>query len=325
MMKISFAEALNQALREEMRLDDRVFVIGEDVGQMGGLFKVTAGLVEEFGAGRVIDMPISEAAIAGAGVGAALVGGRPVVEFQFLDFITLGMDQIVNHAAKLRYMTAGAVSVPVVLRAPVGAGVGLGAQHSQSLEAWFVHVPGIRVVMPSSPADAKGLLKGAIRDENPVLFLEHRLLYSQTGAVDEDDHVIPLGSADIKRVGKDLTVVATGRTVSLALKAADRLQREGIDTEIIDPRTLKPFDKVTILNSVKKTNRLVVVSDGWRTCGYAAEIIAVVEEECFFDLDVPIQRVCGKDAPMPVAPTLQKEIMVSEDEVFETCRRAGRM
>lgn len=325
MMKISFAEALNQALREEMRLDDRVFVIGEDVGQMGGLFKVTAGLVEEFGAGRVIDMPISEAAIAGVGVGAALVGGRPVVEFQFLDFITLGMDQIVNHAAKLRYMTAGAVSVPVVLRAPVGAGVGLGAQHSQSLEAWFVHVPGIRVVMPSSPADAKGLLKGAIRDENPVLFLEHRLLYSQTGAVDEDDHVIPLGSADIKRVGKDLTVVATGRTVSLALKAADRLQREGIDTEIIDPRTLKPFDKVTILNSVKKTNRLVVVSDGWRTCGYAAEIIAVVEEECFFDLDVPIQRVCGKDAPMPVAPTLQKEIMVSEDEVFETCRRAGRM
>jgi len=322
MRQMSFAEALNQALQEEMRRDSRVFVIGEDIGRMGGLFKVTKGLLEEFGADRVIDSPISEAAIAGAGVGSALVGARPVIEFQFVDFITLAMDQVVNHAAKLRYMTGGSVSVPLVIRAPVCGGIGLGAQHSQSLEAWFVHVPGLKVVMPSTPADAKGLLKSAIRDANPVLFLEHRLLYGQTGPVPDDDFSIPIGSADIKRAGNDLTIAATGRTVPLSLTAAEKLAGEGIDVEVIDPRTLKPLDKATIVKSVKKTNRLVVVSDGWRTGGYAAEVMAVIMEECFFDLDAPIQRVCGKDVPMPVAAALQKAAMVSEDDILNACRIA---
>jgi pyruvate/2-oxoglutarate/acetoin dehydrogenase E1 component len=322
MRQMSFAEALNQALQEEMRRDSCVFVMGEDIGQMGGLFKVTKGLLEEFGANRVIDSPISEAAIAGAGVGSALVGARPVIEFQFLDFITLAMDQVVNHAAKLRYMTGGSVSVPLVIRAPVCGGVGLGAQHSQSLEAWFVHVPGLKVVMPSTPADAKGLLKSAIRDENPVLFLEHRLLYAQTGPVPEGDFSIPIGSAEVKRSGKDLTIAATGRTVPLSLAAAEKLAGEGIDVEVIDPRTIKPLDKATIVKSVKKTNRLVVVSDGWRTGGYAAEVMAVIMEECFFDLDAPIQRVCGKDVPMPVAPALQKAAMVSENDILKACRIA---
>jgi len=323
MNQISYAEALNDALKEEMRRDALVFVMGEDVGKMGGLFKVTQGLLEEFGSQRVVDTPISEAAIAGAGVGSALVGARPVIEFQFLDFMTIAMDQIVNHAAKLRYMTGGMVSLPLVARAPVCAGVGLGAQHSQSLEAWFVHVPGLKVVMPSTPADAKGLLKSAIRDNNPVLFLEHRLLYAQTGSVPEDaEYLVPLGLADVKRLGTDLTVVATGRTVPLALAAAQRLATEGIEVEVIDPRTLKPLDVATIVQSVRKTNRLVIVNDGWRTCGYAAELLAVIMEESFFDLDAPIQRVCTKDVPMPVAPSLQKAVMVAEEDIARACRLA---
>lgn len=318
----SFVDALNEALREEMQRDPLVFVIGEDVGKMGGLFKVTKGLLEEFGRRRVFDTPISEAAIAGAGVGSALVGTRPVIEFQFLDFITIAMDQIVNHAAKLRYMSGGMVSIPLVIRAPVCAGVGLGAQHSQSLEAWFVHVPGLKVVMPSDPADAKGLLKSAIRDNNPVVFLEHRMLYSVTGPVPEGEYLVPLGTAAVKRSGRDLTIVATGRTVSLCLAAAQQLSNDGIEVEIIDPRTLKPLDSACIAQSVKKTSRLIVVSDGWRTCGYAAELMASVMEDCFFDLDVPIQRVCARDVPLPVAPSLQKAAMVSEEDVIAACRRA---
>jgi acetoin:2,6-dichlorophenolindophenol oxidoreductase subunit beta len=320
--EISFVDALNEALREEMRKDPLVFVMGEDVGKLGGLFRVTKGLLEEFGPQRVIDTPISEAAIAGGGVGSALVGARPVIEFQFLDFITIAIDQIVNHAAKLRYMSGGSVSIPLVVRAPVCAGVSLGAQHSQSLEAWFVHVPGLKVVMPSDAADAKGLLKSAIRDDNPVLFLEHRLLYSQVGPVQKDEFLVPLGTAAVKRSGKDLTIVATGRTVSLSLAAARKLSQEGIEVEVIDPRTLKPLDTASIFRSVRKTSRLVVVSDGWRTCGYAAELMACVSEECFFDLEAPIQRVCTKDAPMPMAPSLQQAVMVSEAEVVSACRRA---
>jgi acetoin:2,6-dichlorophenolindophenol oxidoreductase subunit beta len=323
MKTISCAEALNEALREEMRRDALVFVMGEDVGKMGGLFKVTQGLLEEFGPRRVIDTPISEAAIAGAGVGSALVGARPVIEFQFLDFITIAMDQIINHAAKLRYMTGGMAALPLVVRAPVCGGIGLGAQHSQSLEAWFVHVPGIKVAMPSTPADAKGLLKSAIRDNNPVLFLEHRLLYTQTGPVSEDaECLVPLGVADVKRSGADVTLVATGRTVPLALTAASSLADEGIEVEVIDPRTLKPLDAATIVQSVKKTNRLVIANDGWRTCGYAAELMAVVIEQSFFDLDAPIQRVCAKDAPMPVATSLQNAVMVSEEDITKACRTA---
>lgn len=318
--EITFVEALNQALKEEMQRDPLVFVMGEDVGRMGGLFNVTKGLLDQFGPKRVIDTPISEAAIAGAGVGSALLGARPVIEFQFVDFLTIGMDQIVNHAAKLRYMTGGMVSVPLVIRAPICGGIGLGAQHSQSLEAWFIHVPGLKVVMPSTPADAKGLLKTAIRDDNPVLFLEHRLLYSRTGPVPDDEYLIPLGSADVKRRGTDLTVVATGRTVPMALAVADKLKGERIEVEVIDPRTLKPLDRGTIFQSVKKTNRLVVVSDGWRTCGYASELMATVMEECFFDLEAPIQRVCNQDVPMPAAPSLQNAVMVSEEDILRACR-----
>jgi pyruvate/2-oxoglutarate/acetoin dehydrogenase E1 component len=317
----SFAEGLNEALREEMRRDPLVFVLGEDVADMGGLFSVTKGLLAEFGPQRVIDTPISEAAIAGAGVGSALVGARPVIEFQFQDFMTIAMDQIVNHAAKLRYMSGGMVSVPLVIRAPVCAGVGLGAQHSQSLEAWFAHVPGLKVVMPSDPADAKGLLKSAIRDDNPVVFLENRLLYSTTGPIPSGEHLVPLGSAVIKRSGIHLTVVATGRTVPLALSAAGKLSKEGVEVEVIDPRTLKPLDSATILQSVRKTNRLVVVSDGSRTCSYAAELMATVVEECFYELDAPPQRVCTQDVPMPVAPSLQRAVMVSEEEIITACRR----
>ena len=317
----SYVEALNEALREEMRNDPLVFVLGEDVGLMGGLFSVTKGLLDEFGPQRVVDTPISEAAIAGAGVGSALVGARPVIELQFQDFITIAMDQIVNHAAKLRYMSGGMVSIPLVIRAPICTGVGLGAQHSQSLEAWFVHVPGLKVVMPSDPADAKGLLKSAIRENNPVVFLESRMLYSQTGPIPPGEHLVPLGVAAIKRPGGDITMVATGRTVTLALSAAEKLSKEGIEVEVIDPRTLKPLDSATILQSVRKTNRLVVVSDGSRTCGYAAELMARVVEESFYELDAPPQRVCTRDVPMPVAPALQKAVMVSEEEIIAACRR----
>jgi pyruvate dehydrogenase E1 component beta subunit len=320
MKETTFVDALNQALREEMRRDPRVFVMGEDVGRMGGLFRVTWGLVDEFGSDRVIDTPISEAAIAGAGVGSALVGAHPIIEFQFMDFMTIGMDQIVNHAAKLRYMTGGMVTVPLVIRAPVCGGLSLGAQHSQSLEAWFVHVPGLKVVMPSTPADAKGLLKSSIRDSNPVLFLEHRLLYSQTGPMPEGEHVVPLGLADIKRAGSDITVVCTGRTVHLTLSAAQKLAGDGIQIEVIDPRTLKPLDTQTIIQSVKKTSRFVAVSDGWHTGGFAAELMAVVTEECFYDLDAPVHRVCNKDVPMPVAPALQRAVMVSEEDILSACR-----
>lgn len=319
MRNISFAEALNEALKEEMRRDPLLFVLGEDIGRMGGLFKVTAGLSDEFGPNRVIDTPISEAAIAGAGVGAALVGTRPVIEFQFLDFIMIAMDQIVNHAAQYRYMTDGMVSVPMVMRAPVCGGIGLGAQHSKSLESWFVHVPGIKVVMPSNAVDAKGLLKTAVRDGNPVLFLEHRLLYAQTGMVPDEEYLIPFGSAAIKRVGAHLTLIATGRTVSMALTVANKLSEKGIEIEVIDPRTLKPLDKPLICRSVSKTHRLVVVNEGWSPCGFASEIMATVMEECFWDLDAPIKRVCSKDAPMPVAATLEREVMISEQDISNAC------
>lgn len=319
MRNLSFVEALNQALREEMRRDPLVFVLGEDIGRMGGLFGVTAGLSDEFGSNRVIDTPISEAAIAGAGIGAALVGTHPVIEFQFLDFIMIAMDQIVNHAAQYRYMTGGMVSVPLVIRAPICGGIGLGAQHSKSLEAWFVHVPGIKVVMPSSSADAKGLLKSAVRDGNPVLFLEHRLLYSQSGLVPEEEYLVPLGSADIKRAGTHLTLIATGRTVSMALNVAEKLSEQGIEIEVIDPRTLKPLDKGLICQSVGRTHRVVVVNEGWCTCGYASEIMATVMEECFWDLEAPIKRVCNKDVPMPVAAALERTVMVSEEDILDAC------
>jgi len=242
-----------------------------------------------------------------------------VMEFQFLDFIMIAMDQIVNHAALYRYMTNGMVSVPVVMRAPICGGIGIGAQHSKSLEAWFVHVPGIKVVMPSTAADAKGLLKSAVRDDNPVLFLEHRLLYAQKGPVPDEELLVPIGSAEIKRTGTDLTVVATGRTVSMALSVADKLSARGVEIEVVDPRTLKPLDRSTVSESVRKTHRLVVVNEGWSTGGYAAEIMSTVIEDCFWDLDAPIKRVCNKDTPMPVATTLERTVMVSEENILNAC------
>jgi pyruvate/2-oxoglutarate/acetoin dehydrogenase E1 component len=312
--EITMSEALNEALFEEMRRDSGVFVIGEDIARHGGLFSVTAGLLDEFGSARVIDSPISEAAISGAGVGAALVGARPVVELQIFDFVTLTMDQVVNHAAKWRYMSGGQVTVPFVIRGPISNGIGMAAQHSQSLEAWFVHVPGLVVVMPATPYDAKGLLKSAIREDNPVVFLEKRLLYARKGAVPEDEYVIPLGVADVKRVGSDVTVVAAGATVPLALQASRQLFREGVDVEVIDVRTLKPLDAETIVASVEKTGRLVVVNEGPLTGGFGSEIVArVVEAVGISGLRSTPLRVAAADTPIPYATGLERVVLPSLD------------
>ncbi len=324
MKRISFAQALNEALHEEMGRDPSVFVVGEDVGLLGGLFQVTQGLLENFGPKRVIDTPISEAAIAGAGVGAALVGARPVIEFQFSDFMTIAMDQIVNHAAKLRYMTGGQAKVPMVIRAPVCSGISMGAQHSQNLEAWFVHVPGLIVVMPSTPYAAKGLLKAAIRDDNPVVFLEPRLLYASTGEVPEEDYVLPIGKATVRREGSDVTIVATGRMVGMALSAAERLSQEGLQAEVIDPQTLKPLDTETILRSVQKTSRLVIVNEGCRTCGYASEIAATMADLAIYHLDAPIRRVTAQDVPMPVSRALEAELLPNVEAILAAVKSIAK-
>lgn len=314
--ELTMAQALNEALHEEMTRDPSVLVMGEDIGLSGGLFEVTAGLFERFGRGRVIDTPISEAGFCGAGVGAALTGSRPVVELQIFDFVTLMMDQIVNHAAKWRYMSGGQVSVPLVVRGPIASGIGMSAQHSQTLEAWFVHTPGLIVIMPSSPADAKGLLKSAIRDDNPVVFLEKRLLYDRKGLVPESDYTVPIGVAEVKRPGTDVTVVATGAAVDLALRAASRFARRSIELEVIDPRTLKPLDIETIVDSIRRTRRLVIVSEGSRAGGFASEILARVVDEAFDLLRVAPQRVTAKDAPMPHAASLEREVLPGVEDVM---------
>ena len=319
--QLTYAEALNEALRQEMQRDSSVYVLGEDVAKIGGLFNVTKGLLDEFGAQRVIDTPISEAAIAGAGIGGALVGARPVIEFQFNDFMTIAMDQIVNHAAKIRYMTGGQARVPVVMRAPICTGIGMGAQHSQSLEAWFVHVPGLIVIMPSTPFAAKGLLRSAIRSDNPVIFLESRHIYAVKGPVPDNDDLLPIGKAAVHRQGGDVTFVATGRMVAIALSAAKKLAEQGVEAEVTDPQTLKPLDTDTILASVKKTNRLVVVNEGCRTCGYAAEVVATMSDLAFDYLDAPIERVTTKDVPMPVSRVLESEILPDEQDVLDAANR----
>lgn len=314
--EMTMAAALNEALHEEMARDDAVFMIGEDIGRNGGLFKVSEGLQQRFGAARVVDSPISEAAISGAGVGAALVGCRPVVELQHFDFVTLAMDQIVNHAAKWRYMSGGNVRVPLVIRGPVANGVGLAAQHSQSLESWFVHVPGLIVIMPSNAYDAKGLLKSAIRDDNPVLILEKRLLYTKTGPVPEEEYTVPIGVADIKRSGTDVTVVGISQGVNLALQAARQLQRDNIDVEVIDPRTLKPLDIDTITASVRKTGRLVVVSEGARAGGFASEVVARVLDTAFDALTAAPVRVTAADTPIPYAAALERAVLPGLQDVL---------
>jgi pyruvate dehydrogenase E1 component beta subunit len=321
MRKISYREALREALREEMRRDSSVFLLGEDIGRYwGGAFKVTDGLAEEFGEERVRDTPISESAIVGTGVGAAITGMRPIAEIMFGDLTALAMDQIANQAAKIRYMFGGQASCPLVIRTPFGAGVNIASHHSQSLEAWFMHVPGLQVVVPSMPYDAKGLLKTAIRGSNPVFFCEHKLLYPIEGEVPEEEYTIPFGMAEVKTKGSDVTVVATMYMVHKALNAASKLGEEGVSVEVIDPRTLTPMDKKTIVDSVKKTGRLVVVSEDCKTGGVSAEIASVVAEEAIDYLDAPIKRVTGADTPIPFSPPLEQYVIPKEKTIIKTVR-----
>jgi pyruvate/2-oxoglutarate/acetoin dehydrogenase E1 component len=320
--QITYAEALNEAIREEMRRDGTVFVMGEDVAGWGagGVFGVTKGLVEEFGVERVRDTPISEEAIAAVAVGAAATGSRPVAEIMYVDFIGLAMEPIVNQAAKLRYMFGGKAKVPMVIRAQEGAGRGNAAQHSQSLEAWFCHIPGLKVVTPSTPADAKGLLKTAIRDDNPVIFLEHKVLYFVKGAVPAGEYTVPFGVADVKREGKDVTVVGIHTMVGKALQAADLLAEEGIELEVIDPRTLVPLDEQTIIDSVKKTGRLIVSHEAYTRGGYGAEIISRVVEAAFDYLDAPPLRVCARDVPVPYNATLETAALPQVEDIVAAAR-----
>lgn len=318
---ITYRDALNQALREELRRDPNVFVIGEEVGEYGGAYKVTEGLIQEFGPERIIDTPISEEAIVGAGIGAAMVGLRPVVELMTINFSLLALDQIVNHAAKLRYMSGGQVSVPLTIRAPQGAGLQLGAQHSQNLEAWYAHVPGLKVVIPGTPVDAKGLLKSAIRDNNPVIFLEHEILYGMKGEAPEEEYTIPIGVAEIERNGKDVTLISYSRMRTLCMKAADQLAGDGIEAEVIDLRTLKPLDTETIISSVKKTHRAIVVEEDWRFAGMGAQIVDKIMLEAFDYLDAPVFRIAAADVPMPYSKPLEQLALPSVDEIISTAKK----
>jgi len=321
MRKITYREALREALREEMLRDSTVFVLGEDVGRYwGGAFKVTDGLAEEFGDERVRDTPISESAIIGTAVGAAITGMRPVAEIMFGDLTALAMDQIANQAAKIRYMFGGQAKCPLVIRTPFGAGVNIASHHSQSLEAWFMHVPGLYVAVPSTPYDAKGLLKTAIRGDNPVFFCEHKLLYPIQGEVPKEDYTIPFGTADVKKEGSDVTVIATLYMVHKALNVAEELEKEGISVEVVDPRTLTPLDKKTIVESVKKTGRLVVITEDCKTAGVSAEIAALVAEEAIDYLDAPIKRVAEPDTPIPFSPTLEQYVIPNEKAIIKAIK-----
>ena len=320
MRTISFVEALVEAQKEEMERDESVFIMGEDAGYSGGAFGATVGLWEQFGPERVRDTPISEAAIMGAAVGAAMAGMRPVVEMQYMEFMPY-IDALVNLAAKAHLMSGGQVRVPLVLRGPLGAKGGNGAQHTQHFESWFVHTPGLLVVMPSTPYDAKGLLKTAIRDDNPVVFIEHKIIYFSIGEVPDGEYTIPFGEAEVKRQGRDVTIVATGITVGRALKAARVLADEGIDVEVIDPRTLVPLDMDTIVRSLRKTHRLVVAHQAPKRGGFGAEIAAQVQELAFDELDAPVQRVAGLDTPAPYNVELEKKALVYEDDIIEGVRQ----
>jgi pyruvate dehydrogenase E1 component beta subunit len=319
-MLMSYREALNQAMREEMRRDSRIFLIGEDVGYYQGAFKVSKGFVEEFGPQRVVDTPITEAGFTGLAIGAAMAGLHPIVELMTMNFGIVALDQIVNNAAKIRYMSGGQLSVPLVIRGPGSAAHQLGAQHSQSLEAWFCHVPGLKVIAPATPHDAKGLLKSAIRENNPVIFIEAQLLYGTKGDVGDGEYTTPIGVAEVKRVGRDVTIVAYSKMLLLALEAADQLRREGIEVEVIDPRTLKPLDLPTIVTSVKKTGRLVIVEEGWRFCGLGAQIAESVYAAAFDYLDAPIQRVTGEDVPMPYSRPLEDAAIPDKERVIEAVK-----
>jgi pyruvate/2-oxoglutarate/acetoin dehydrogenase E1 component len=319
MAQMMYRDALRAALFEEMKRDTRVFVIGEEVGRYGGAYAVTKGLFEEFGEQRMVDAPISEASTVGLGVGAAITGLRPVVELMYVDFVGLAMDQIANQMAKVRYMTGGQVTVPMVLRTQGGTGRSAGAQHSQSLESWLAHVPGLRVVMPATPADAKGLLKTAIRSDDPVVFIEHKALYAMKGEVPDGEHLVPFGAANLVRPGINLTIVTYSRMLHVAMEAAQTLAAEGIEAEVIDLRTLNPLDMDTVLSSVRKTRRAIVLNEAHRTAGFCSELAARITEELFDILEAPVARIAAKDVPVP-ATLLEKLSIPSADEVCETAR-----
>ena len=306
MAVVTYRDALNQALREEMARDDSVFLMGEEVGVYQGAYKVSRGLLDEFGPMRVVDTPITELGFAGVGIGAAMVGLRPVIEFMTWNFALLAVDQLVNSAAKMRYMSAGQVGVPAVFRGPGGSALQLGAQHSQAFESWYAHIPGLKVVMPATPADAKGLLKSAIRDDDPVIFIEGEMLYNTKGEVPEGEHVVPLGQADIKREGSDVTLVCHSKTVSVALKAAEQLGSDGVNAEVLDLRTIRPLDTESVLASVAKTHRCVVVEEGWPFAGVGAQVVDLIQREAFDELDAPVLRVTGEDVPMPYNKHLER-------------------
>jgi pyruvate/2-oxoglutarate/acetoin dehydrogenase E1 component len=324
MRTVTYREALKEALREEMQRDETVFLIGEDIAEYGGAYKVTDGLWREFGKERVRNTPISEAAIIGTTLGAAITGMRPVAELMYIDFTCVCMDQLINQAAKIRYMVGGQLEVPLVIRTQGGGGRSSAAQHGQSLEAWFTHTPGLFVVMPSTPYDAKGLLKTAIRDNNPVMFIEHKMLYNEQGEIPDEEYTIPLGVADVKRKGGDLTIVATSRMVLFSLAAAEELAKEGIEAEVIDLRTLVPLDKEAILSSVRKTNRLLIVHEAVERGGFGAELAALVSREAFDYLDAPIERVAALPVPLPFAPIMENYVTPNKDKIANAARKLVR-
>ncbi|MCW5825914.1 MAG: pyruvate dehydrogenase complex E1 component subunit beta [Gemmatimonadaceae bacterium] len=306
MAVITYREALNQALREEMARDDRVFLMGEEVAQYNGAYKVSKGLLDEFGEMRVVDTPITELGFAGVGVGAAMVGLRPIIEFMTWNFAILALDQVVNAAAKMLYMSGGQYPVPIVFRGPNGAALQLSAQHSQAFESWLAHIPGVKVVTPGTPYDAKGLLKAAIRDDNPVVVLEGEMLYNTKGEVPDEDYIVPIGKADLKREGDDCSIITSGKMVLVAMKAADELAKEGIKVDVVDLRTVRPMDVEAIATSVRKTNRAVVLEEGWELAGIGAQVVDYIQRDCFDDLDAPVVRVHQEDVPMPYAKGLEK-------------------
>lgn len=318
--ELTFAKAICEALAEEMRRDSRVFIIGEDVAEAGTPFKVLSGLVEEFGKDRVIDSPISEPGFTGMGVGAAMTGMRPVVDIMFGDFLTLAMDQIVNQAAKVHYMSGGKIKVPIVFRTNLGASRRSAAQHSQSLHVWMSHIPGLKVAIPSTPYDAKGLLKTAIRDENPVVFFEDKMMFKMKGPVPTDDYTIPFGVADVKLKGEDVTLVATSSMVQVALGAAEKLKEIGLSAEVIDPRTMTPLDKQTLIESAKKTSRAIVIDEGYEQYGVTAEIASVIADGAFYYLDAPVKRMGAMNVPIPFSPVLEDLTIQTEETVFQMAK-----
>lgn len=316
MREITYREALREALREEMKRDQTVFLLGEEIAEYGGSHKVTLGLVDEFGRNRVRNTPLAEVAIVGAALGAAMVGMRPVAELMYIDFSTIAMDLIFNQVAKLRYMTGGGLKVPLVIRTQCGGGVSAGPHHSQCFEALYAHIPGLMVALPSTPYDAKGLLKSSIREDNPVIFIEHKMLYGEKGPVPEEEYLIPLGQAEVKREGRDITVVGISRSVVHCLQAAEVLKEHGVSLEVIDPRTLSPLDEKTILESVKKTGRLIVVHEACRTGGFGGEIAAIVAEKAFDYLDAPVKRVASLDSPIPFSPAQEKYVLPNAQDII---------